>query len=108
MGWIKKSEDSNGFFGELRYRGKLLSSPSTLGHSVSDDRSVPFGDFNDGTVNEDGNDSDDSSVDEGIRADLISERIVDTGIWRDTLSVSNAVSAPGLQAMSGCREGGRS
>ena len=63
-----------------------------------DDGSVPFGgDSDDGTDDEDGNDSD-SSVDEGIRADLVSERIVDRGIWQDTLSKSNVAFASEFQA----------
>lgn len=74
------------------------SSPSTLDNSVSDDGSVPLGgDSDDGTDDEDGNDSD-SSVDEGIRADLVGERIVDRGIWQDTLSKSNVAFASEFQA----------
>ncbi|KAI2510623.1 hypothetical protein MHU86_3734 [Fragilaria crotonensis] len=59
---------------------------------------IPLGgDSDDGTDDEDGNDSD-SSVDEGIRADLVGERIVDRGIWQDTLSKSNVAFASEFQA----------
>jgi hypothetical protein len=79
------------------------SSPSTPDDFVSDEGLVPLGDSDDGIDNEDGNDSN-SSVDVGIRADLISERIVDTGIWQDTLSKRSAAfvsEVTSVQAMPG-------
>ncbi len=95
---------------QVQKKTASASSPSTPDDSVSDEGSVPLGDSDDGTDNEDGNDSD-SSVDEGIRADLISERIDDTGIWQDTLSKRNAAfvsNATKSASNAWCREGGHS
>ncbi len=89
---------------KVQKRTASASSPSTPDDFVSDEGSpVSLGDSDDGIDNEDGNDSD-SSVDEGIRTDLISERIVDTGIWQDTLSKRRAAfvsDVTSVQAMPG-------
>jgi hypothetical protein len=88
---------------KVQKRSASASSPSTPDDFVSDEGSVSLDDSDDGIDNEGGNDSD-SSVDEGIRADLISERIVDTGIWQDTLSKRSAAfvsEVTSVQAMPG-------
>jgi hypothetical protein len=66
-------------------------SAATQDYSLSDDGSVPMFQNSDDDGSDCGSaDDSDCSVDEGIATEVVGERVVDTGIWEESLSQVNA------------------
>ena len=91
LGWIARSEDTYAESSGKKQNERASLSAATQDYSLSDDGSVPMFQNSDDDGSDCGSaDDSDCSVDEGIATEVVGERVVDTGIWEESLSQVNA------------------
>jgi hypothetical protein len=73
--------------------GKASLSAATVDDVVPDDGNVPIFQHSDDSSGGESGDDSDCSVDEGIAGEIVGKRVVDTGLWEESLSRANVAVA---------------